>query len=81
MQLQWTHAHSVSVYAEHYLEADQCCADYVCEHVKNTSLQKISDNFVYYVTVHCCMLCTIHTALKRAAPLAELAIMMCSQVN
>ena len=32
MQLQCTHAHSVSlsIYAEHYLEADQCCADCTC---------------------------------------------------
>ena len=54
------------------------CRLYICVHVKSTFLKKISDNFVYYVTVHCCMLCTIHTALKRAGPLAELAIMMCS---
>ena len=57
------------------------CRLYICVHVKSTFLKKISDNFVYYVTVHCYMLCTIHTALKRAAPLAELAIMMCSHAN
>ena len=73
--------HTISLYCTLSCGWWVLCRLYMCVHVKSNSLQKISDNFVYYVTVHGWMLSTIHTALKRAAPLAELAIMMCSQVN
>ena len=54
-ELRWTHnimqliMHTL--HAVYYLEAD-LCADYMCVHVKSAFLQKISGNFVYYVTVH-----------------------------
>ena len=50
MQLQCTHAHSVSLSMQNTILRLISVVQTV--HVKNTSLQKISDNFVYYVTVH-----------------------------